>query len=75
MSNEIDKKIYNFICENYPHSFEVFQTRFNTSAADAVEVFQKVHAIYGRYMTRDYCIVMLGLAQYRVEKALKPVRA
>ena len=71
MNNEIDNKIYNFIKENYPHSFEVFQTRFNSSAADAIEVFRKVHEIYGRYMTRDYCVVMLGLAKYRVEKALK----
>ena len=70
MSNEIDNKIYSFIKENYPHPFQVFQTRFNSSTADAIEVFQKVHEIYGRYMTRDYCVVMLGLAKYRVEKAL-----
>lgn len=74
MSNEIDKKILAFIENNYPHSFEVFQTRFNSSAADAVEVFRKVHAIYGRYMTQDYCITMLGLARYRVEKALNKNR-
>jgi hypothetical protein len=70
MNNEIDKKIYGFIQENYPHPFATFQARFNSGADDAVEVFRNVHAIYGRYMTRDYCKIMLGLTQHRIEKAL-----
>ena len=70
MNNEIDKKIIASIEEQAGYSFTVFRTRFNDGARDAVMVFKDVHNIYGRYMTADYCAMMLKLLRYRVDSAL-----